>query len=412
MHNYLRLKDKIKNVFLGLYILQLFNYIAPLVIIPILIKYIGLGEYGELVYITSIYQIVALIIDFGFTYTGPVVAARHRCETQNLQRYYSIVVLLKSLLFIIALTCVFLLCRLNIVHLSFFGFLSIFLCTIGNILSPNWFLQGIGDFKKLSYSQVIVRITLFIILLVYVCSGGDNVFILSFLQNATLLICCIYLWPNIHISHVVHLKPNECIVEFKKAGNVFIGVIGTIGYNGLIPVLIGNLCGNTSLGVFSIVQKMTTACQSLINPISQYMLSQVSEIKPQDKLFYYRIKKSFFVHLTISITACLCYMGLGQYVATFIGKVDVSFVIILFASIITIFSSLNNVLGIQFLIPTDNVKILRSINVMAGIIVVSLSWLLISRFDILGGVLLNLIGEFLVFSMLAFIAHRKWGARV
>lgn len=246
-------------------------------------------------------------------------------------------------------------------------------------------MQGIGDFKKLSYSQVIVRITLFIILLVYVCSGGDNVFILSFLQNATLLICCIYLWPNIHISHVVHLKPNECIVEFKKAGNVFIGVIGTIGYNGLIPVLIGNLCGNTSLGVFSIVQKMTTACQSLINPISQYMLSQVSEIKPQDKLFYYRIKKSFFVHLTISIIACLCYMGLGQYVATFIGKVDVSFVIILFASIITIFSSLNNVLGIQFLIPTDNVKILRSINVMAGIIVVSLSWLLISRFDILGG---------------------------
>nr|HBA8507346.1 flippase [Escherichia coli] len=55
---------------------------------------------------------------------------------------------------------------------------------------------------------------------------------------------------------------------------------------------------------------------------------------------------------------------------------------------------------------------LRSINVIAGIIVVSLSWLLISRFDILGGVLLNLIGEFLVFSMLAFIAHRKWGARV
>ncbi|EFD0686263.1 flippase, partial [Escherichia coli] len=44
VHNYLRLKDKIKNVFLGLYILQLFNYIAPLVIIPILIKYIGLGE--------------------------------------------------------------------------------------------------------------------------------------------------------------------------------------------------------------------------------------------------------------------------------------------------------------------------------------------------------------------------------
>lgn len=75
--------------------------------------------------------------------------------------------------------CIFIV-QIKYSPLVIFGFLSIFLCTIGNILSPNWFLQGIGDFKKLSYSQVIVRITLFIILLVYVCSGGDNVFILSF----------------------------------------------------------------------------------------------------------------------------------------------------------------------------------------------------------------------------------------
>lgn len=147
VHNYLRLKDKIKNVFLGLYILQLFNYIAPLVIIPILIKYIGLGEYGELVYITSIYQIVALIIDFGFTYTGPVVAARHRCETQNLQRYYSIVVLLKSLLFIIALTCVFLLCRLNIVHLSFLGFCQFFYALLVIYYRPIGFCRGLVILK-------------------------------------------------------------------------------------------------------------------------------------------------------------------------------------------------------------------------------------------------------------------------
>ncbi|MES0252695.1 flippase, partial [Citrobacter freundii] len=67
-------KKIIKDVFLGLYILQLFNYVAPVIIIPIIISHIGLASYGELVYITAIYQVVSLFIDFGFTYTAPVVA--------------------------------------------------------------------------------------------------------------------------------------------------------------------------------------------------------------------------------------------------------------------------------------------------------------------------------------------------
>lgn len=82
-------------------------------------------------------------------------------------------------------------------------------------------------------------------------------------------------------------------MEFKKAGNVFIGVIGTIGYNGLIPVLIGNLCGNTSLGVFSIVQKMTTACQSLINPISSICYLKFQKLNLKINCFIIELKKVF-----------------------------------------------------------------------------------------------------------------------
>ncbi|EKP4301637.1 flippase, partial [Salmonella enterica subsp. enterica serovar Johannesburg] len=77
-------------------------------------------------------------------------------------------------------------------------------------------------------------------------------------------------------------------------------------------------------------------------------------------------------------------------------------------SIITIFSSLNNVLGVQLLIPTDNVKSLRSANLISGILVVSLSWYFITYYNVLGGVILNLMGEFLVFLFLLNIAKRVW----
>ncbi|EJU7776870.1 oligosaccharide flippase family protein [Salmonella enterica subsp. arizonae serovar 6,7:g,z51:-] len=395
------------DVFLGLYALQLCNYIMPVIIIPIIMSHIGLANYGELMYITSIYQVSSLFIDFGFTYTAPVMASRYRDNEYKLQQYYSEIIFIKFVLFTVVISGVLSLTFLGILNLTPIYILSIFLCALGNVLTPLWLFQGIGDFKLLSISQIIIRVTLFIVLVLYLLVGGRDIFIISLLQNGTLILCYVYLKRKIYKINKDDVDFNECFLEFKKAGNVFIGVLGTIGYGGLIPILIGNYCGNSSLAIYSIIQKLTTACQSLITPVSQFMLSEVSRNSIK-KDFLLRIRKSFYIHLIISSLACLCYLVLGQFVAKIIGKVDVPFTIIATASIITIFSSLNNVLGVQLLIPTDNVKSLRSANLISGILAASVSWYLITYYNVLGGVILNLMGEFLVFLFLLNIAKRVW----
>ena len=401
-------KKIIKDVFLGLYILQLFNYVAPVIIIPIIISHIGLASYGELVYITAIYQVVSLFIDFGFTYTAPVVAARYRNDIKELHVYHNTIIFLKSLLFIVALCAVNVLSFFGIVNLSSLYILSIFICAIGNILTPLWMFQGIGDFKFLSFCQIITRIILFVLLLLYLVAKGSNIFVISLLQNGSLLLCYFYVRKKTFSFHWEHLNLKLSASEFKRAGDVFIGVLGTIGYGGLIPILIGNYCGHASLGIYSIVQKLTVACQSLIAPVSQFMLSEVSIQNPNDSEFKNKIKRSFIIHLVISVIACICYLIFGKFAAKVVGNIEVPFVIIAISSVITIFSSLNNVLGVQFLIPTDNVKLLRSANLVSGIIVVSISWFLINTYNVLGGVTLNLLGEFLVFIFLACVARIKW----
>lgn len=407
MFNFIRFKKIVSEVFLGLYILQLFNYVMPIIIIPIIISHIGLANYGELMYITSIYQVSSLFIDFGFTYTAPVMTSRYRDNECKLQQYYSRIVFIKFILFVIAISGVLLLACFSILNLTLMYILSIFLCALGNVLMPLWLFQGIGDFKLLSISQIIARVTLFIILILYLLGGGGNIFIISLMQNGTLILCYFYLKGKIYKINKYNISFNECFLEFKKAGNVFIGILGTIGYGGLIPILIGNYCGNSSLAVYSIIQKLTIACQSLITPVSQFMLSEVSRYSIK-KDFLLRIRKSFYIHLIISSLACLCYLVLGQFVAKIIGKVDVPFTVIATASIIAIFSSLNNVLGVQLLIPTDNVKSLRSANLISGILVISISWYLITYYNVLGGVILNLMGEFLVFLFLLNIAKKVW----
>lgn len=398
----------IKEVFLGLYILQFFNYVAPVVIIPIIISKIGLENYGELIYITAIYQVVSLFIDFGFTYTSPVAAARYRNSNADLHIYHTTITSLKVIIYVVALVIVSLLALINVIHLQPLYVFSVFLCAVGNILTPLWLFQGLGNFKFLSYCQIITRIILFISLLVYLIFDGNNLFIISMLQNGSLLLCYFYVRKKTFPMNMNHLKLEQCVSEFKRAGDVFIGVLGTISYGSLIPILIGNYCGHASLGIYSIVQKLTAACQSLIVPVSQYMLSEVSKKSSIANEFSEKIKKSLVIHLVISCVACFCYLLFGQFAASAIGHVDVPFAIIAISSVITIFSSLNNVLGVQFLIPTNNVSLLRTANIASGIIVVSVSWFLINNYNVLGGVTLNLLGELLVFIFLAYIAKRKW----
>ncbi|MFO3905292.1 oligosaccharide flippase family protein [Enterobacter hormaechei] len=408
MVTYTRVIKLIKDVFLGLYILQLLNYVAPIIIIPILIKQIGIESYGELIYITAIYQVVSLFIDFGFTYTAPVVAAKIRDDAVELQKYYSQIAVLKAILYLISLLFLFIFVCFHILHLGYYNLIAIVLCCIGNVVTPLWLFQGVGQFKLLSVSQIKSRMLLFTLLIVYLFSGGKNLFIISILQNGYLLVCYFFMRKKLSTIKFEHLTLSQSKVELKKAGNVFVGVLGTISYGGLIPILIGNYCGHVSLGIYSIVQKLTTACQSLIAPISQYMLSEVSQSSEKNAFFKNKIKKSIYIHILISSIACVCYIIFGQLAAKIIGKIDVDFIIILMASIITIFSSLNNVLGVQFLIPTNNENILRSVNLLGGIIVAILSSYLIMTYDVLGGVMLNVLGEGLVFILLTGIAIKKW----
>ncbi|EBQ9674389.1 hypothetical protein DMA95_11100, partial [Salmonella enterica subsp. enterica serovar Urbana] len=181
LFNYIGFKKIVRDVFLGLYALQLCNYIIPIIIIPIIISHIGLADYGELMYITSIYQVSSLFIDFGFTYTAPVVASRYRDNECKLQQYYSKIIFIKFILFAIVITFILLMSFFSVLNLTPMYILSIFLCALGNVLMPLWLFQGTGNFKLLSISQIISRVTLFIVLILYLLGGGVNIFIISLL---------------------------------------------------------------------------------------------------------------------------------------------------------------------------------------------------------------------------------------
>lgn len=392
----------------GMYLFQISNYIFPLVLIPILIKKTSLDGYGEIVYITALIQLLGTIIDYGFTYTSPVEVTRIKNRKNKLGDYYIKITILKIIIYLILMAA---LCFLKqTLNLNNTTILTISIILLGNVFFPIWLFQGLSLFNQVSAIQIITKVAFFVILIssIYLLDLQNKIYII-FLMSGNLIISFLlsikYISKLIIIRKITLSLIKESIHDLKVASNVFISVLGSIGYNGLIPIILGKYLGSSSLAIYSILQKMTIACQSMILPVSQFMLTNISLDINSQWGFKKKISQSIKLHLVLSITGAICYILLGQFVSNMLGhKVELNLIIL--SSIIPIFSSVNNVLGIQTMIPLKKTSILRVINLSSGVIIALISVYIIKEMGIPGGVLLNLLGEVLVFFLLVY-----WHAR-
>ncbi|HDF2328833.1 TPA: oligosaccharide flippase family protein [Morganella morganii] len=388
----------------GMYLLQISNYIFPLILIPILIKKLSLGGYGDIIYATTLVQIFGMVIDFGFTYTCPVETTKLQNKKELLGAYYLRITLLKLAIYILSMTILMLI--MDILKINDTTVILISIILLGNVFFPIWLFQGLSLFNQVSIIQISTKVIFLIslILLIYLLNIKNNLLII-FLMSGNLLVSLLLSIKK--ISRLISFKDlgqlsfKACYQDLKIASNVFISVLGSIGYNSLIPIILGKYLGSSSLAVYSILQKMTAACQSMILPISQFMLTNISISINNKTNFKQIITKSIKLHLSFSVLGAIAYITLGQFVSNLLGyKAPLD--LILISSLILIFSSLNNVLGIQTMIPLKKTNILRVINLFSGIFTALISVYIINTMGVFGGVFLNLLGEALVFTSLTY----------
>ena len=79
MSNNLLNKNVFKN-FCSLSVLQGFNYILPLLVLPYLIRTVGLNYFGVLMFSQSIINYFIIIVDYGFNLSATREVSIHRNE--------------------------------------------------------------------------------------------------------------------------------------------------------------------------------------------------------------------------------------------------------------------------------------------------------------------------------------------
>ena len=139
--------------FISLIILQIINYVLPLLLIPYLIRVLGIDGFGIYSFILAIIMYGVRMSDYGFELSGTYHISRHRDNQDKKNEIFSSILMIKlaiALIYIFFLTvAIFWIDKLYI-HKELL-FLSYGLI-VGYLLFPIWFFQGM---EKMRYIMLL-----------------------------------------------------------------------------------------------------------------------------------------------------------------------------------------------------------------------------------------------------------------
>lgn len=162
-----------KNFF-SLTFLKGLEYLIPLILVPFLVRTLGLERYGVVQSAVSFMYIFLVITNFGFNYSAAREISIHREHSEKASTIAGAILLLKSILMFISFIIMILIAmslptlksELGLIIITF-GFI------VGDVLFPVWLYQGYEKMYYLSRFQIIARIVLFIGVLTCIHTSDD-----------------------------------------------------------------------------------------------------------------------------------------------------------------------------------------------------------------------------------------------
>ena len=189
LHNKLKTKEKkvVENA-IYLTILQWFNYLIPLFILPYLVRTIGTKMFGLVMFAQTVATIFTLITDFGFSITGTrTLSILKKNRTMKGELFFG-VMSIKFALIILLLFFLFALTSTSdkfsqnkLIYYYSFG------VTIGMTIFPSWFFHGIQNMKVITIVNAVSR-TLFAGLVFMFITKPEDFLLVPLFNSASYII--------------------------------------------------------------------------------------------------------------------------------------------------------------------------------------------------------------------------------
>jgi len=391
--------------FFSLSLLQALNMFLPFLVLPYLVRVLGIEQFGLLSFAQSFIMYFTLIVDYGFNITATREISINKHNNLQVSKIFFSVYFIKFVLFSI-ISIVYSLIVLNFSLLEnhkYLYFIS-YLIVIGQMLFPLWYFQGIENMKMIAFLNVIIKGISTVGIFTFVNSSDDLLLVASINSLSFVFIGIIAFY--IAIKKLNHIKLDYKYIKmfFLESTQVFISNFFSSLYGITNIFLLGIFTNNTLVGIYSSFEKIITALKSLYMPLYQALFPYIARKKEKKN----SIKKLFFPILLSGLFLSLNCYYFSNFIITFIySNIQLLHNISYFEymSIIPLLASVNMLINFLYLNTMKLYKERMKIMIFAGIINLILSTLLlILNFQIEAVVISYIITEFflLVSSFIVF----------
>lgn len=388
------MKSILKNLIYGL-LLQIATLVIPIITLPYITRILGAEGIGTNSFTLSITKYFIILGSLGLSiYGNRQIAYTRDDKTKMSVNFWSIL-----LLRIITTGIAFLVYL--IVFINIRTYRSIFLIQSINILAAmidiSWLYMGLEDFKKTVTRNLSIK-TIGVVLIFLLVKDVHDLHLYIWINVIMLLLGNAVMW--IYIPKTVckvKLQIKDLTEHIVPTIKMFIPQIAIQVYAILDKTMIGYLSNITEVGYYEQAENIVKAVLGLITVAGTVMLPRMSNIFSKglnDKMDEYlniSLKGIAYVAVPISIGIASISKGFVPWYFGF-GFDKVGYIMIILSPI-TFFISMSNVMGMQYLVPSNRTKEFTISVVFGAIINVFMNLILIVHFAALGAAIATIVAE-------------------
>ena len=377
-------RKKLLTNTLWLYSLQGLNYVLPILVLPYLIRVLGVGNYGLIAIAQAFAQYFTIFTDYGFNLSATRrIAVAGGTQTDAVRRTFWGVLLIKGVLLLAGFA---LLLGITAAVPSMASmrpaYLVAYLAVLGNVLFPVWYFQGVEKMKAISIITGLSRIVTVGSIFFLVHGPADTLRALALQASAPLLAGTLGFFVAARANWQDAALPQraELALLLREGWHLFVSTAAVTLYTNTNVFLVGMLGGAAQAGYFSAAEKIIRAAQGLLIPITQVLFPHVNGLVRQSREMAVRFIRKSLLSIALptfagSLVILLAAPLLARLAFGFANSSTNS--TLRWIAFIPFLVAVSNILGIQTMVVFGYEKAFSRILTAAGVFNVTLAWFLV-----------------------------------
>lgn len=378
---------------------QLLVLILSLITTPYISRVLGAEGVGIYSYTLSIVTYFVLFGSLGIAMYGQREIAYVRDDKEKRSKVFWEIIILRLITMIISLITFYFIFVNGTQYQLYYKILILEL--ISNMVDISWFFQGLEEFKKTVVRNMIVKIISVICIFTFVKTNNDlPIYITIYTLSNLIGNLSLWLYLPTYLSKIKINKLN-IIQHFKPTIALFIPQIATQVYTVLDKTMIGKILGDmTEVGNYEQSQKIIkmalTLVTSLGTVVSPRIANTIANGKNEEVEGY--LEKSFRFVWFLGIPIMFGIMAVSKtLIPWFLGpEYEKAIILTEIGSMLVIAIGLNNVTGIQYLIPAKKQNIYTKSVIIGAIFNFTFNYILIIFLKSIGAIIASVLAEIFI----------------